>query len=52
VEYERNNAVERVVLKEFLVPSVGTTYQGVPVTGPQIYISEESGGHYIYLPPG
>jgi hypothetical protein len=39
-----DNLVQIYVIKEFLVPDVGTTFQGDPVNGPQIYMREVTGG--------
>jgi hypothetical protein len=46
-----DNLIQTGVIKEFLVPDVGTTFQGVPVNGLQIYMSEVTGGPYVIQPP-
>jgi hypothetical protein len=45
------NLVQIDVIKEFPVPDVGTTFQGVPVNGLQIYMSKVTGGPYVTQQP-
>ena len=43
--------VQKDVIKEFLVPAVGGTFQRAPVNSPQIYMSEATGESYVLQPP-
>ena len=45
--YQGNAADQRAVNKEVLVPAVGTTFQNVPVDGPQVYIREGLAGPFV-----